>query len=104
MNGTCYPDTASALTVFKKSFPYYDGNSANDLVAATVAGSVLTYNINSRQWSSNALASRTGTVKFQSCTVPDSTFTVDQIPVQNVLVVCMCMIMFALGIQFGRSG
>ena len=67
--GVCYVDTASALAGFKQLYPMMDSYGTNEFVSASVAGSVLTYNINNRPLTANVVTARTGTLRFQSCAV-----------------------------------
>lgn len=99
-NGQCYEDASLALKAFNSSFPLMDGASINTLVSSSVAGSTITYSVSSRQWSSNTLASRTGTASLTACT--DSYINkFDTLATQDILVGVALSIAFCIGIVAG---
>ncbi len=109
LNGFCYTDMPAALAGYKLQFPQTDAFSVNDLVTASYSGNTISYNINSRQMSSNALNSRTGSLTLPTCqlqgtlttSITDMTIANDLSKHEffhvNIILVIACLIMFALG-------
>jgi hypothetical protein len=69
LGGQCYVDGAHALQAFVNSFPVQDGGgNFLTLVSASLSGTTINYSVNQRAWTSNGLASRTGSFVLQTCT------------------------------------
>jgi len=94
-SGRCYTDANAVLNAFNLQFPIVDGTSAVDLVSSSISGSppVLSYSVLSRQWSSNTIASRTGSMTLESCTVTG----LDQYDVQSIIFPVVMVFAFLLG-------
>lgn len=101
-SGRCYIDANAVLTAFNLQFPMVDGSSANYLVSSSISSAsppVLSYSVLSRQWSSNTLASRTGSMTLQSC--GDQT-NVQLLPDYSVALLVGICFMFGLGFLASR--
>lgn len=98
-NGSCYSATADVLTMFKSQFPMVSPDHVIDFVSASVAGSVLTYNVNARSMDANTLSSRIGSVTLQSCGTVN--MGLDLYPVQDVLFAVAAVFVLVLGMATG---
>lgn len=96
-NGRCYQDGPTVLDAFKIQFPIVDGTSVVDLVSSSISTAttpVLSYQVLSRQWSNNTLASRTGSITLEPCNEPSN---VQLLPDYWIALFVGCCVMFGLG-------
>jgi len=101
-NGRCYQDGPTVLNAFKIQFPIVDGTSVIDLVSSsisTAATPVLSYQVLSRQWSTNTQSSRTGSITLESCSEPTN---VELLPDYWIALFIGCCVMFGLGFLGSR--
>jgi hypothetical protein len=72
----CYAAPVDALTAFENLYPIIDqsGNYTSFVSASVSASGLLTYSLQTRPITSNALSSRTGTMQLVSCSSPDVPF------------------------------
>jgi len=101
-NGRCYQDGPTVLKAFNLQFPIVDGTSVNDLVSSsinTATSPVLSYSVLSRQWSTNTLTSRTGSITLESCNEPTN---VELLPDYWIALFIGCCVMFGLGFLGSR--
>lgn len=95
-NGRCYQDGPTVLDAFNIQFPIVDGTSVVDLVSSSITTAeppVLTYEVLSRQWSTDTLTSRTGSITLESCTVTG----LDQYHVQSIIFPVVMVFAFLMG-------
>ncbi len=100
--GTCYPDTATALKSFALSVPNANPSGINTFTAAPTvnASGLVTWSISNRPLSGTAATTRTGTTQLPTCTyAADNSF--ELVAVQDVLVASALAICFLIGALFG---
>jgi len=101
-SGRCYSDSQAVLSAFNLQFPIVDGTSVNDLISSSISSAtppVLSYSVQSRQWSSNTLASRTGSITLESC---GNESNIQLLPDYSVVLLVGVVIMFGLGFIASR--
>lgn len=97
-NGTCYPDTATALANFAKDVPTANPTGINAFTAApTISGTgLITWSISNRPLNGTTATTRTGTTQLQTCTEG-----VEQWPVQSLLFVAALFFAAFTGFRSG---
>lgn len=82
-NGICYQTTTAALSAFAEDVPSIDAAGINAFTAApTISGTgLITWSISNRPLSGTTSTTRTGTTQLLTCTE-----TVEQWPIQSILV------------------
>jgi hypothetical protein len=100
-SGRCYSDSAAVLSAFNLQYPMVDGASANYLESSSITGTppVITYSVQSRQWASDTVASRTGSLTLQPC---GNQSDVQLLPDYSVALLVGICLMFGLGFIAAR--
>lgn len=98
-HGVCYQDTATALDAFSLEIPSAGGAGIISFTAAPTisTGGLVTWSISHRPLTGTTATTRTGTTQLQTCTTP----TMEQWPVQSVLLPLAIFFAAALGIRSG---
>lgn len=98
-HGVCYQDTATALDAFSREIPSADAAGIISFTAAPTisTGGLVTWSISHRPLTGTTATTRTGTTQLQTCTTP----TMEQWPVQSVLLPLAIFFAAALGIRSG---
>lgn len=96
-NGRCYQDGPTVLDAFRIQFPIVDGTSVVDLVSSSITTAeppVLTYEVLSRQWATDSVDTRTGSIILELCNEPSN---VQLLPDYWIALFVGCCVMFGLG-------
>lgn len=98
-HGVCYQDTATALDAFARDIPSADAAGIISFTAAPTisTGALVTWSISHRPLTDTTATTRIGTTQLQTCTTP----TMEQWPVQSVLLPLAIFFAAALGIRSG---
>lgn len=98
-SGVCYQDTATALAAFTNDVPTVDAVGILSFTAAPTinASGLITWSISHRPLTGTSATTRTGTTQLLSCTTP----TMEQWPVQSLLLPLAIFFAAALGIRTG---
>lgn len=98
-NNVCYQDTAGALEAFALSIPSADAAGIITFTAAPTinASGLVSWSISHRPLTGTSATTRTGTTQLLSCTTP----TMEQWPVQSLLVPLAIFFAAAFGIRTG---
>lgn len=98
-HGVCYQDTATALDAFAREIPSADGAGIISFTAAPTinASGLVSWSISHRPLAGTTATTRTGTTQLLSCSTP----TMEQWPVQSVLLPLAIFFAAALGIRSG---
>jgi len=97
-NGICYPDTTKALEAFALDVPSSDAAGINSFQSApSISGAgLITWSISNRPLSGTSATTRNGTTQLQSCAE-----SVEQWPVQSILVPALLFFAAFLGFRTG---
>lgn len=97
-NGTCFPDSASALNAFAKSVPSSDASGINSFTdSPTISDTgLVTWSISNRPLTDTAATVRMGTVQLQNCAVD-----VSQWPLQSLFVPAALFFAAFMGFRTG---
>lgn len=98
-HGVCYQNTAMALDAFAREIPSADAAGIISFTAAPTisTGGLVTWSISHRPLTGTTATTRTGTTQLQTCTTP----TMEQWPVQSVLLPLAIFFAAAFGIRSG---
>ncbi len=97
--GVCYQDTASALEAFAVEIPSADAAGIISFTAAPTisASGLVSWSISHRPLTGTTATTRTGTTQLLSCSTP----TMEQWPIQSLLLPVAIFFAAALGIRSG---
>lgn len=97
-NGTCHPDTATALDHFAKSIPSADAAGVISFTAQpTIDGNgLISWSIAHRPLTDTVSTTRTGTTQLQTCAEG-----IDQWPVQSLLFIAALFFAAFIGFKSG---
>ena len=94
LNGTCYKDSAQALTNFRNMFPHAQADSISEVLSSSASvGGLLSYSIRTDDLTANSFKTNTGSVQMPVCDYNDVTLGADY----GFTVFIGCAIMFGLG-------
>lgn len=98
-HGVCYQNTAMALDAFAREIPSADAAGIISFTAAPTISTegLVTWSISHRPLTGTTATTRTGTTQLQTCTAP----TMEQWPVQSVLLPLAIFFAAAVGIRSG---
>lgn len=95
----CYQDTATALDAFARSIPTADPVGIISFTTSPTinASGLVTWSISHRPLTGTTATTRTGTTQLLTCSTP----TMEQWPIQSLLVPLAIFFAAALGIRTG---
>lgn len=98
-HGVCYQDTSMALEAFAVEIPSADAVGIIAFTAAPTinASGLITWSISHRPLTVSTATTRTGTTQLLSCSTP----TMEQWPIQSLLLPVAIFFAAALGIRSG---